>query len=309
LTIRPNKKGNIVAVDINTDDDLKRMLSEGSNWGRWGADDQLGLINLITPEKRREAASLVRSGRAVSLSRPFPKTPSPENPNPAQHWMRFSASGSTDYIAIAFHGTAATHLDALCHMWGPDGLFNGGDPSLITPAGAGWGSVDNWSDGIVTRGVLLDIPKLRGKPYVTQDDPVRGIELEQAAVKQGVIITPGDAVAVYSGREEYSRVEGPWGASRQQRPGLHASCLGPLREWDASVLIWDMMDAFPSGFSNNLPVHAAIYTFGLALVDNSLLEPLAAACAEEGRYDFMVAVAPLVVVGGTGSPVNPIAIF
>jgi kynurenine formamidase len=298
-----------------SEEDLVKLLRERNNWGRWGADDQVGAINLITAEKRLEAVSLVRSGRTVSLSRPFPKTPAPNNPNPAQHWMRsftFPTGGGAvvDYYAISYHGQAATHIDALCHVWNADGLWNGRTPDVLTPNGARWGSVDNWSNGIVTRGVLLDVPAFRGEPYVTDGKPVTGAELEQIARKQGVTIEPGDAIIVHSGREAFNRESGQtWGAGGQNNPGLHASCLKPIRDWDVSVLVWDMMDASPSGYETRWTVHGALPSFGVALVDNSLLEPLAQACAEEGRYEFMLMLAPLVVVGGTGSPLNPIAMF
>jgi kynurenine formamidase len=294
--------------------EAQAYLKANSNWGRWGKDDQMGALNLITDEKRRSAIALARKGRPVSLSRPFPKTPAPNNPTPAMHWMRklgrrFGVSGVVDFYGISYHGQAATHIDALCHVWDADGLWNGRDPEVVTADGTQWASIQNWSDGIVTRGVLLDVPKYRGEPYVPQGKPVTAGELEQVARSQGVEVLPGDALCVYSGRENHDRAEAqPWGTPGIARPGLHASCLKFIREHDVSLLVWDMMDEervedCPWG------THSAIFAFGVALVDNSLLEPLAAICAEEGRYEFMLTIAPLVVEGGTGSPVNPIAMF
>jgi len=297
-----------------TEDEVRALLRDRSNWGRWGKDDQLGAMNLVTPQKRAAAASLVHSGRTVSLSRPFPKTPAPNNPNPAQHWMRsftFPTGGGAvvDYYAISYHGQAATHIDALCHVWNDEGLWNGRTPDVLTGNGARWGSIDNWSNGIITRGVLLDVPSFRGEPYVAHDSPVTGVELEQIARRQGVAIEPGDAIVVHSGREAYNRESGQtWGAGGRN-PGLHASCLKPIRDWDVSTLVWDMMDLSPSGYEVRWTVHGALPMFGVALVDNALLEPLSQACAEEGRFEFMLMLAPLVVVGGTGSPLNPIAMF
>lgn len=280
------------------------------NWGRWGADDQRGTINLITAEKRVAAARLVQTGRTVSLSREFPKTPGPTNPNPAQHFMswRHTDEGgvATDYYGISYHGYATTHIDALCHMWGQDGMYGGRDArEEITPQGTRWGAVDQWYEGIVTRGVLLDVPRFRGEPSVTLEKPVHGWELEEIARSEGVALEPGDAVAVYCGREAYQPAD-PQAASR---PGLHASCLPFLRDHDVAVLIWDMLDAVPNNYGIYRTVHYAIWAYGLALLDNALLEPLSRACAEEGRYTFMLTIAPLRVVGGTGSPVNPIALF
>ncbi len=297
-----------------TEQELRALLRDRSNWGRWGNDDQLGAQNLVTPEKRLEAIGLVRKGRTVSLCRPWPKVPAPNNPNPAQHWMRSFAGPEggavVDYYAISYHGYSTTHLDALCHVWNEEGLWNGRTPDEIQSTGTRWGGIENWSGGIVTRGVLLDVPKFRGQPFVTLEEPVRGEELVKIAAAQGIEVRPGDALVVYSGREEHDRSSGKvWGAVGQPSPGLHASCLRAIRDWDISLLVWDMMDATPSGYGVRWSVHAALPMFGVGLVDNSLLEPLSKACAEEGRYEFLLMLAPLVVVGGTGSPLNPIALF
>jgi kynurenine formamidase len=291
-------------------DQVLQWLDQRRNWGRWGPDDQRGAINLITPAKRVAAAALVRSGRAVSLSREFPKTPSPINPNPAQHFMQWRTTEdggvATDYYGISYHGYATTHIDALCHMWGWDGMWGGRDHAEgVGPQGARWGAIDQWYEGITTRGVLFDLPRFRGEPSVTPDRPVHGWELEEIARQNGVTLEPGDAIAVYCGREAYVAAD-PSGASR---PGLHASCLGFIRDHDVAVLVWDMLDAVPNDYQLYRTVHYAIWAFGVALVDNALLEPLARACAEEGRATFMLTIAPLRVAGGTGSPVNPIALF
>jgi kynurenine formamidase len=292
-----------------TKDEFAKFLRR-TNWGRWGADDQRGAINLITAEKRVAAAGLVRTGRSVSLSREFPKTPMPGNPNPAQHFMQWrdteDGGVATDYYGISYHGYATTHIDALCHMWGAEGMWGGRDPRAeLTTQGTRWGAIDQWMDGIVTRGVLLDVPRFRGEPSVTPGKPVHGWELEEIARSEGVQLEPGDAIIVHCGRESYQ----PADALATSRPGLHASCLPFLREHDASVLVWDMLDAVPHAYAVYRTVHYAIWAYGLALVDNALLQPLAGACAEEQRYTFMLTIAPLRVAGGTGSPVNPIALF
>ena len=301
---------------VPTKDEVLAYLKEDNNWGRWGDDDQKGAVNMVTDQKRAAAARLVRTGKAVSLSREFPKLPAGNNPTPAIHYMKRNLRGETggsavDYYGISYHGTATTHLDALCHVWDHNGMWNGADPmDVITFDGAEWGSIEQWREGIITRGVLLDVPKHRGEPYVTQESPVHGWELEDIAREQGVSMEPGDALVVYSGREKWNEAGNPlWGSDRDLRPGLHASCLRFIKESDCCVLVWDMMDHTPNGYDVPWSVHGAIFAYGIGLLDNALLEPLAETCAQEGRYEFMLTINPLRVVGGTGSPVNPVALF
>jgi kynurenine formamidase len=303
-----------VSAVARTHDEIATLLATRNNWGRWGVDDERGAVNLVTPERTRAAVAGIRSGQVMSLSRPFPKSPGPTNPKPANHYLMREARGAggmaSDYLGVNFHGLACTHIDALNHAWSEDGMWNGRRPEdVLHPTGARWGSIDAWGDGIVTRGVLLDVPRFRGEPYVTQGRPVHGDELHEICAAQGVEVGPGDAVAVYSGREAHDRHEAaPWGTG-PARPGLHASCLAFLRDTDCSLLVWDMLDMAPNDVEMDWAVHAALYAFGRALVDNAILEPLADICAERGSHDFMFVAAPLPVAGGTGSPVNPLAIL
>ena len=291
-------------------DEIVSYIRERRNWGRWGDDDQRGAINLITPEKRVQAAGLVRSGRSVSLSRDFPVTPGRHNPWPAQHFIRTFENAVVDYYGTIYHGYVTTHVDALCHVWDEQGMWGGRDPkSEITTQGANWGGIQHWRDGITTRGVLLDVPKHRGEPFVTIERPVHGDELRAICQAQGLAVEPGDALVVYSGREKFSEANRNWSGYVPPSPGLHASCLKFLRDHDVAVLVWDLMDATPNEYGLPWSVHAAIYSYGVALVDNALLQPLAEACEGEGRYEFMLTFAPIPVVGGTGSPVNPTALL
>jgi kynurenine formamidase len=310
--------------DSPTRESMDEYLRDRRNWGRWGADDEVGTLNLVTAEKRLRAVGLVRSGRLVSLSRAVPVHPGPNNLQPAQHFMKRITRGTTggsveDFLVMGCHGTSSTHMDALCHVWAEDGMWNGRDPDKeITFDGARFGDINQMGEGVITRGVLLDVPRYRGEPYVTFDRPVHSSELEAIAQAQGTDIEPGDAIAVHSGREQWDRENLPWGAGivdgpvfkrAESRPGLHTSCLEFLREVDASVLLWDMMDFYPNDLGMPFSVHTAIWAFGLVLIDNALLEPLAKACAEERRYEFLLCLAPLRIVGGTGSPVNPLALM
>ncbi|MEX0749785.1 MAG: cyclase family protein, partial [Dehalococcoidia bacterium] len=179
-----------------TRDDVLSYLRDRRNWGRWGDDDQRGAINLITPEKRVRAAQLVRSGRSVSISRDLPKRPGRHNPWPAQHFLQVHENAVTDFYGINYHGHVTTHVDALCHVWDSDGMWGGRKPAESFDTflgGALWGGIEHWRDGITTRGVLLDVPKFRGTPYVTVEEPVHGAELEAIARAQDVALEPGDA--------------------------------------------------------------------------------------------------------------------
>lgn len=294
--------------------DVEYLIHERSNWGRWGDDDEMGAVNLITPEKRVAAAALVRTGRSVSMSRNFPTEPGPSNPRPADHFMKLhprdqGAGAMVDYIGLEYHGIVGTHVDALCHTWDDHGMWNGRRPEdVFTPDGSTWGSVDKWKEGLLTRGVFLDVPAYRGEPHVTNEAPVTGEELSAIAEKEGVEIGAGDAVVVYSGRDAWDAEHPEWGAE-PARPGLHGSCLEFLRDRDCPILAWDMQDSFPNEWDLPWTVHGAIFAYGVAIVDNCELGPLSRACAEIGRYEFMFILSPLLITGATGSPANPLALF
>jgi kynurenine formamidase len=301
--------------DDLSEDEFVSLVRGRSNWSRWGVDDQLGALNLITPEKRVSASKLISLGETYSLSRPLNTVEGRDNPIPAVHVVSTYPGSSGEPVAVVdtlsfgIHGQGVTHLDALCHVWNEDGMWGGRDPeAVVTDKGVTWGGIENWRQQLATRCVLVDIPALRGEPYVTNERPVLGSEIVRALEVQNVELQPGDALAVYSGRDAWNREQETWGPT-SRRPGLHASCFEVIAEADVAVLMWDMMDAYPTGFSTPWTVHAAICSLGVAVVDNCLLEGIAAKCREIGRYEFFVTIAPLVVPGGTGSPVNPLAIL
>jgi kynurenine formamidase len=290
-------------------------------WGRWGDDDQRGTVNLVTPEKIVEAAGLVRLGLPVSLARPFPVAPAANNPNPAEHYLRRRERGEhgegsvTDYAGVNCHGKATTHLDALCHVWNHDGMWNGRSADdVVTGDGVTFGDIEQFADGITTRGVLLDVPAYRDVSYVEWEEQITGAELDAVARAGGIDVRPGDALVIHGGREAWDRAHPrPWGAPDPdgvyRLPGLHASCLDYFHDTDCSLIVWDMMDAVPNEYGVPHCTHAAIFALGLPLLDNALIEPLTQVCRRENRTDFLLTVAPLRIVGGTGSPVNPIALL
>lgn len=309
--------------EIPTEEHVRSLLTERTNWGRWGEDDQRGALNLITDTKRTQAAGLVRTGQVASLSEPIIPNQSDRPGAPIsvvqQTERGGGAGGCSDHFSVSYHGYDITHIDALCHVWLDAKMWNGRDPHTeVQPDGVRWGGIDQWSQGILTRGVLVDVPGHRGERYVTADRPVHGFELEQILAERGTTVEPGDALLVHSGRAAWNEENPTWGTvgprssdpnAEGQRPGLHASCMEFLRDSDISVLFWDMLDLAPTGYSLPWSVHLAIASFGIALVDNTSFKEVLPLARTLDQWEFMVTVNPLRVVGGTGSPVNPVAVF
>jgi kynurenine formamidase len=284
-----------------------------SNWGRWGERDQLGTLNLITTTKRVAAAALVRSGRSVSCARPLDTESAQDNPRPAIHLMTGTASEGWggDYFALAPHGYATSHVDALCHIFHQGRLYNGYPSERVTAHGALELGIEAWRDGIVSRGVLLDIPRLRGVPYLEAGEAIFPDELEAAEREAGLQVAAGDVLFVRTGRWRLRAAKGAWDP-RERLAGLHAACLPWLHARGVAALGSDgVSDVVPSGVPGaRIPIHEiAIPAMGLPLLDNLDFEALAGACADERRWEFLLAIAPLVIAGGTASPVNPIALF
>jgi kynurenine formamidase len=297
-----------------TAQDADVMLERLSNWGRWGQHDERGALNLITPRKRVEAARLVREGVTVSLSRDAIKTFEDDSP-PFEHSMVETGwngdVSASDIYSVRYHGFTVTHLDALCHVFYRGRMYNGYSQREVTDRGAEKLAVARIKDGLFTRAVLVDIPRLHGAPYLDGSTRIVPADLDAWERSAGVQVTPGDALVLRTGRWARRASAGPW-AILQGSAGLHYSCMPWLRERDISVLISDLAaDVMPSGVSGvMLPVHLiAIAGMGVHIIDNCDLEGLAEAAAARERWDFLLSAAPLAVEGGTGSPLNPIAIF
>lgn len=289
---------------------LHRSLS---NWGRWGADDQLGTLNLITPEVTAAAAATVRRGRTVSCARTLDTRPAPDNPIPVAHHMTGTVSEGmgADYLAVSPHGFSTSHIDALCHIFHEGRLYNGFPAETVTAHGATRLGIHHLHDGIVSRGVLLDVPPVRGVEALEPGEPVFPEDLEAAEALAGVRVRGGDVLLVRTGRWRWRDEHGPWDAGARAA-GLDASCLPWLHARDVAALGSDgVSDVLPSRVDGvPMPIHTvAIVAMGVHLLDNLDLDPLAEACRAEGRGEFLLTVAPLVLRRGTASPVNPIAVF
>jgi kynurenine formamidase len=285
----------------------------------WGPDDRRGALNYITPADVLAACGEVRLGHTVSLSAPVEDWESLDNPDPAQHQMKGplgadagpGLSFSMDRIAMNIHGNADTHLDALCHVIFDRELYNGVSAETVTETGAAELSIAVAADGIVGRGVLLDVPRSRGVPWLEPGDHVTETDLLAAERDQGVRVGRGDIVLVRVGHGRRRAEQGPWDASAA-RAGLHPALLPVLAERQIAALGSDgNNDTAPSAADGvDFPVHVlAVNALGLHLMDYLLFDRLAPVCEREERWSFLCVIAPLRLPTGTGSPVNPIAIF
>lgn len=300
-----------------TKDDVEQLVKEVSNWGRWGKDDELGAMNLITPKKRREAATLVKEGVSVSLARSVEKEKAADNPNPFIHKMDSWGKGTTgqwtgDSYTVQYHGYAHTHMDSLCHLIHNDKLYNGFSRDVVTEKGAEKLQIHNLKHGIFTRGILFDIPRLRGKDYLEPGDAIYPEELEAWENRIGTKVKPGDVIFIRTGRWARRAKVGPWSAGDEGAAGLHASCAKWLKSRDIAMIGSDAAsDVLPSGIPGvSHPVHLIVlHAMGVHIFDNCDLEAVGNQAEELKRWEFLITAAPLAVEGGTGSPLNPIATF
>jgi kynurenine formamidase len=314
-----------MAEQAPTEEQLEAWTRTFSNWGRWGPDDELGTLNYITPRKRQEAGTLVREGVAVSCARPI-RYGEPDITLPVAHFMTGTGEsanpegqgGASDQFVIGPHGTELTHLDALCHIMWKGRMYNGRPARLVTARGANALSIDSLADGVVTRGVLLDVTRVRGRELEPGEGAVPE-ELEAAEAAQGVRVESGDVLLVRTGhlkrRARVGRLPvdpaNP-AAAILQYPGLQAGCLPWLHERQVAMIGCDTAnDPQPTTYGPfRFPIHVVGIVFmGLWLLDNCNHEELAATCERLGRWAFQLVIAPLRLTNATGSPVNPIAIF
>jgi len=289
------------------------VAKELSNWGRWGSDDELGAVNLITPAKRIEAAALVKIGTSVSLAHSDSTERTVDNNPPFGHNMLTtgadpSARFAFDQFVVSFHTEFITHIDALSHVFDGDKLYNGFPRQSVTEAGAQKLDVLQLKDGVFTRGVLFDIPRLKGRPYLDPGEAIYPADLERWEKQAGIAVEPGDVVLIRTGRWQRRKVFGAFIPTA----GLDVSCARWLHQHDVAVLGSDAKsDVIPSRVNGiAMPIHLlVIASMGMPILDNLDLERLADLAAAQRRWAFLFTVAPEPVPGGTGSPVNPTAIY
>ena len=315
-----------------TDDELLALAARVNNTGRWGPEDELGTLNHLSAGKTRDAARLAQTGTVLSLAWPISAHAAPSRPDEVDHRMYPGDVSAEDYLGLPMHQQGLTHLDCVSHVAAPDGTVYNGHRlrDVITPTGLTHGSVYAQRGGIVTRGVLLDVPAALGLDWLEPGQEVTAQDLDSAEQHGNVVVGTGDVAVVRGGL-----------AAREAalEPNIYAPGLGPdAIEWlfDREVAVYtgdmpdrvtplaarvlglvppaaddspdDVGDAPPTRFP--LPLHQiGIAAMGLVLLDFCRVEELARACRELERYEFLFVAAALPIQGGTGSPVNPLAIF
>jgi kynurenine formamidase len=291
-------------------EEFDAMFRDISNWGRWGPDDERGTLNLITPAKTRQAAALVQRGITVSLAHNPITEAAPDNGATAfEHVM--GRSLTSDTYSFTYHGYSVTHIDALCHFAYNGKFYNDVPVSANTSEGCSKSGIENLKGGIVTRGILLDFPRLKGVPYLEPGTPIYIEDIEAWERQAGVTISAGDVIFVYTGRWARREALGPWRISGSSA-GLHASVVPWIKARDVAFVGSDAAtDVSPSMVEGvGLPLHTLLIAgLGSNIFDNMDLEALAETAARLNRWEFMLTAGPIPVTGGTGSPLNPIAVF
>jgi kynurenine formamidase len=313
-------------IDITAE--VEQWMTSLSNWHRWGPDDEMGTLNLITEERRRAAAALATNGTVVSCAHDI----RPEGPN-AQRYMigtglerehddngalRAGASDhghtsvAAEFLGLIYHGMTITHIDAPSHVFWNGQMYNGVSASLVDDRhGATRNDVRAASGGIVTRGVLVDVPALLGVDIMEPGQPVLVEHLDEALARAGLTFESGDVLLVRTGEAARRRAVRS-GYTGGNQPGLHASCLPWLHAHGVAALGSDVaQDVHPTGVTGfSMPIHTVgLVAMGLWLIDNCDLDALAAHCALLQRWEFQFVLAPLRFRGATGSPANPLAVF
>jgi kynurenine formamidase len=300
-------------VDV-TAQEFRELFDAVSNWGRWDEAGERGALNHLTPARVAAAARLVRSGTTITLSQPLETEARIDVPEPADHHMTMLPGDdgfAKDYVGVDYHNDGQSHVDAFCHVAFHGFLFDGSPASSVTAQGARAGTIDILKDGLVGRGVLIDVPRTRGVPWVEPGEHIFREDLEAAEGAQGVRVGTGDILLVRTGHTRRLAELGPWDTP-QAKAGLHPRAASFLADRGVAALGSDgNSDTAPSTTEGvGFPIHVlALNALGVHLLDYLHFEDAARHCEDVGRWEFLFAAAPLRIVGGTGSPINPTAIF
>jgi kynurenine formamidase len=303
-----------------TTDEFRELFRTVSNWGRWADGGRRGALNHLTQDRIAAALRLARTGETVSLSQPLRTEAAIDMPEPAVHHMTMLTdvdigSGSVrfakDYVGVDYHNEGHSHIDAFSHVAFDGLLFDGKPDRSVTSQGARAGDIEVLRAGLVGRAVLLDVPRVRGTAWLEPGEHIHREDLEAAEREQGVTAGPGDILLVRTGHARRLRELEPWD-TREAKAGLHPTTALFLAERQISVLGSDgNNDTAPSTTEEvAFPMHVlAINAMGVHLLDYLQFEDVVPRCEAAGRWEFLFVAAPLRIVGGTGSPLNPVAIF
>jgi kynurenine formamidase len=309
----------MVKIDMDAAQ-FRTLFEKVCSWGRWGEEDERGALNELTTDRVLCAARLVQNGETVTLSLPLNTQLGIDNPRPAEHRMTMLGdvdigSGTMrfakDYIGVDYHNESHSHIDALCHVAFDGALYNGRPAASLTPSGATADAIGALATGLIGRGVLLDVPGLHGVPWLEPGEHVLPGDLHDCEREQGLRVARGDILLVRVGHSRRRSEHGPWEMSNA-RAGLHPSCAEFLADRRVAALGSDgSNDTAPSTTEGiDFPIHTlALNAMGVHLLDYLQFEDLVPVCKRLGRWEFLFVAAPLRISGGTGSPLNPIAIF
>jgi kynurenine formamidase len=319
------------APDIET---VRELARRASNWGRWGPEDELGTLNHIAPGDVVAAAGLVKTGRVFSLAIPLdengPQTGGFGRFNPIHLMIRDGNAAVTETVVRDFYGgrdrwirgtddllilplQAGTQWDALGHIVFERQLYNGYPATDVGSKGALRNDIAKLRDRVVGRGVLLDLPRSLGRPWLDPGEPIHAADLEACALAQGVTVGRGDIVLIRTGQLAQCRAAGAWGDyAGGAAPGLALDATPWIFDRSIAAVATDTwgMEVLPNETEDVFqPLHIIlIVRMGLLVGEIFDLEALAADCATDGRYEFLFSAPPLVITGAVGSPVNPLAI-
>ena len=282
--------------------------------------DRRGTLRHLTPQRTKAALREVRSGQTVSLAAPVETERRTDNPSPWRQTMTGATADAVkdegldfaaDRLALNVHGNVDSHIDALCHVVFDGRLYNDVPVGALTAGGAQELSIDIAHDGVVGRGVLLDITRSRGQPWLEPGATVTYDDLLEAERQQALEVGPGDILLIRVGHRRRRNELGPWDVA-SVRAGLHPQAVRFAAERQIAALGCDSnSDTAPSVVpSVQFPVHVlAINAIGLHLLDYLQFDELADLCEARGSWSFLCMIAPLRIPAATGSPVNPIAVL
>ena len=303
---------------IATEADFRKAMKDLSNWGRWGENDELGASNLITAAKRKQALALGREGLTISLAHDVFQETAVDAPNILERTLgSVSPTGSTDRYQYTgtYHGVSHSHLDAVnCHVMFEGKGYNGRSMEDVKAAGGcPKGHINVQKDGVVTRAILFDATRLPGKAgpqgWLEPGTAIRPEDLEALEKIERVKAAPGDVMLLYTGRWKRRAALGPW-PTATGFAGYHIDVAYFMKERGISFIGGDgPNDATPRPQGTGSLHQLALAAMGVGIFDNLDFERAITEARRLNRYEFLFMAAPLRIDKGTGSPLNPLAVF